>query len=259
MSREVPRFRTFGGQAVSLERRRFLAHAAGIMAGPLSCHGAPGRDSHPDDGPRSCSGPRFSADEVVTVQVASGGELQHALNRHAGTGRCVRVGRPGPLVCGVREDAAGDEKSTHALLVPGGVQLDLNGSTLHLDLRSNSYGVRLASDSAIRNGTIRLVRSVGKGSQACWHSGVSIGAAYGDGGTPGKPGRFSSVRHWAIENMTIDQPFAAAAIQLMSEACYGVIKNVRILDSHKALMGIGLDWGTVGPITTVDAEIPRMR
>jgi hypothetical protein len=45
----------------------------------------------------------------------------------------------------------------------------------------------------------------------------------------------------------------------MSEACHGTIKNVRILDSDKALLGIGLDWGTVGPITTEDKEVPRMR
>jgi hypothetical protein len=67
------------------------------------------------------------------------------------------------------------------------------------------------------------------------------------------------VSHWAIENMTIDQQVAASAIQLMSEACHGTIKNVRILDSDKALLGIGLDWGSVGPITSEDKEIPRMR
>jgi hypothetical protein len=242
-----------------VNRRRFLAGAAGMLTGPLVRRAALG-DDIPFAGSLAVNcDPGTSAEEVVTVHVADGEELQRVLNRHTGTGRCVRIGKPGPLTCVVREELVGDEKSIHPLLVPEGVRLDLNGATLLLDLRSNSYGVRLANNSAIRNGTIKVVRSEGKGSQACWHSGISIGAAYGDGGTPEKPGRFSKVSHWAVENMTIDQQFAASAIQLMSEACHGTIRNVRILDSDKALLGIGLDWGSVGPITSEDKEIPRMR
>ena len=59
--------------------------------------------------------------------------------------------------------------------------------------------------------------------------------------------------------MTIDQPFAASAIQIMSEGCFGVIRRVRILDSKEALLGIGMDWGSVGMMTTTDETIPRMR
>lgn len=228
-----------------------------MITAPLVCRAAQGGDNQP--AVAGTGEPGSSPEEVVTVNATDGAELQNVLNRHAGRRLCVRLGGPGPVTCVVREDMAGDEKSIHPLLVPEGVRLDLNGATLLLDLRSNSYGVRLANDSAIRNGTIKIVRSEGKGSQACWHSGISIGAAYGDGGTPEKPGRFSKVSHWAVENMTIDQPFAASAIQLMSEACRGTIKNVRILDSDMALLGIGLDWGSVGPITSEDKEIPRMR
>src|SRR5262249_28899034 len=184
-----------------------------------------------DDQPAAAGEP--SVEKVATVGPADGAELQRELYRHEGSDYCVRIDPARELTCVVREDMVGDEKSIHALLVPEGVQLDLNGSTLRLDLRSNSYGVRLASHSAVRNGTIRIVRSEGKGSQACWHSGVSVGAAYGDGGTPEKPGRFSKVSHWAIENITVDQQVAASAIQLMSEVCHGTIRNIRILDSEK--------------------------
>ncbi|MBS0265828.1 MAG: hypothetical protein JSS02_28110 [Planctomycetes bacterium] len=196
---------------------------------------------------------------MIDVEAADGQELQTVLNRHVKSEQCLRLARNSVVKCAVREDQLGDEKSVHALLVPEGVRLDLNGSTLLLDLRSNSYGVRLSNDSAIGNGTIRVVNSAGKGSQACWHAAINVGAAYGDGGTPAKPGRFAKVSHWTIENMTIDQQVAASAIQIMSEACHGTIRNVRILDSDKALLGIGLDWGSVGPITSADAEIPRMR
>ena len=234
-------------------RRQFLAEAAGAVAVPLLARVAGAGDDRPVEA-REPTG-----EKVVTVGPADGAELQRELYRHGGNDRCVRIDRPRELTCVVREDTVGDEKSIHALLVPEGVRLDLNSSTLRLDLRSNSYGVRLASHSTVRNGTIRVVRSEGKGSQACWHSGVSVGAAYGDGGTPEKPGGFSKVSDWAIENITIDQQVAASAIQLMSEACHGTIRNIRILDSEKALLGIGLDWGSVGQITTEDKEIPRMR
>jgi hypothetical protein len=45
----------------------------------------------------------------------------------------------------------------------------------------------------------------------------------------------------------------------MSEACHGVIRNVRILDSAKALIGVGMDWGSVGPIRSEDELAPKMR
>ena len=237
----------------------WTAIAALILSGLLFSRGELVMHAHAEDDAIPLSVPGCSSERLVTVDVANGDELQRALNLHAGMNQCVRISTPSELTCVVREDMVGDEKSIHGNLVPEGVRLDLNGATLCLDLRSNSYGVRLSSHSAICNGTIRIVGSEGKGSQSCWHSGISLGAAYGDGGTPEKLGRFSTVSHWAIENVTIDQPFAAAAIQLMSEACHGVIRNVRILDSAKALMGIGLDWGSVGPITTEDKELLRMR
>ncbi len=239
-----------------MKRRQFLAQSAGVLVGSVAWRGLLASDDKPAD---TSIGLRIVTEKIIPIDVTTADDLQQALHRHAGTNHTLRIERPVSLTCAVREEIINDEKSIHPLLIPQGVRLDLNGSTLLLDLRSNSYGVRLSNDSALRNGTIRIVRSEGKGSQACWHSGISIGAAYGDGGTPEKPGRFSTVSHWAVENITIDQPFAAAAVQLMSEACHGVIKNLRVLDSAKALLGVGLDWGSVGPITTEDKEIPRMR
>jgi len=148
--------------------------------------------------------------------------------------------------------------SRHALLIPENVTLDLNGATILLDLRSNSYGVRLASNSAIQNGTIRLIRSEGAGSQRIFHAAVSVGAAYGDGGTPDNPSYFSKVVGWRMENLTVDQPFNHSAIQLMSEAAHGLITNIRIADSKEAPLAIGLDWGTVGPLHMADEKQKEM-
>jgi hypothetical protein len=250
-----------------VHRRQFLAATAALAGQSLtwpvvSQEPVVGQESvspPPPGAGQSCCLPLGPDQKVLEVNVASADELQQLLHHHAESGNCLRIARPVELTCTVREEMVENEKSIHPLLVPRGVRLDLNGSTLRLDLRSNCYGVRLSNDSAIRNGTIRVVRSEGKGLQACWHSGISVGAAYGDGGTPDRPGAFSTVSRWAIENMTIDQPFAASAIQFMSEACHGLVQNVRILNSDQALLGIGMDWGSVGPITSADAELPRMR
>lgn len=195
----------------------------------------------------------------LTVDVSDGVALQQAMDQLIATGGAIRIHSPVELTCREQESVVAGEVSRHALLIPAGVDLDLNGSTLLLDLRSNAHGVRLSSRSAIRNGLIRVIRSENKGSQAIWHAGIGIGAAYDDGGTPQKPGHFSKVSDWKIENITIDQPFPAAAIQIMSEACHGVIRGVRILDSPNALLGIGLDWGSVGKMTSADDQIPGMR
>jgi hypothetical protein len=149
--------------------------------------------------------------------------------------------------------------SPHALLIPEHVTLDLNGSTLLLDLRSNGYGVRLASHAAIQNGTIRVIRSEQAGSQRIWHSCVSVGAAYGDGGTPETPSYFSKITNWRMEQLTVDQPFPQAAIQIMSEACHGIIRDITISDSAQAGLGVGLDWGTIGPLHMADEKQPEMR
>lgn len=202
-----------------------------------------------------------SSTNAISINVHTGDALQKALNKQALTGGLVRIDPPATITCVVREDKVVGEVSRHALLIPDRVQLDLNGSTLLLDLRSSSYGIRLSNDSAIRNGTIKVVRSEGvqAESQAIWHSAISVGAAYGDGGTVAKPGHFSKVSNWRIEDLTIDQPFAHSVIQLMSEAQHGVIRKLKILDSPKARIGIGMDWGSLGPIGTADEKVAEMR
>jgi|GEM_PF-2471498 len=45
----------------------------------------------------------------------------------------------------------------------------------------------------------------------------------------------------------------------MSEAAQGVITDIRIADSDQAALGIGLDWGTVGPLHMADEKQKEMR
>jgi hypothetical protein len=244
---------------MNINRRHFLKSttiAAVAAASTTTVGHALAKDKESKD--------KRSRKQVVSVDVHTGEALQEAMMKQsAAGGGIMRLKPASSLTCFVRQDSVGGEVSQHALLVPEGIQLDLNGGSLLLDLRTSSYGVRLSNRSAIRNGTVR-VRSEGlqkppEACQAIWHSAVSVGAAYGSGGTVAKPGYYSTVSDWAMEDLVIEQPAESSCIQMMSQACNGVIRNIRILDSENAKIGIGLDWGTVGPVGTADETVPAMK
>ena len=158
------------------------------------------------------------ASKVVLQNALSAEQLEQKMLSMSETGGGVLVlPKNSTLTATVRSVTYKGRASQHALLVPKNITLDLNGSKILLDLRSNSYGVRLASRSTIRNGTIRLIRSEDGGGQRIFHAAVSVGAAYGDGGTADNPSYFSNVVGWRMENLSIDQPFNHSAIQLMSD------------------------------------------
>ena len=62
-----------------------------------------------------------------------------------------------------------------------------------------------------------------------------------------------------MENLTVDQPTAQSAIRLMSEAYDGIIRNIRVADSPRASLGVGLDWGTIRPLHMPDELQPKMK
>jgi len=45
----------------------------------------------------------------------------------------------------------------------------------------------------------------------------------------------------------------------MSESSEGIIRDIRISDTNQAALGVGLDWGTVGPLGMADERQPEMR
>jgi hypothetical protein len=170
------------------------------------------------------------------------------------------------ITCTVQQLTYKGAVSPHGLLIPENVTLNLDGSSLLLDLESNSYGVRLTNNSSIQNGSVTVVQSLNYGSQGIWHSAISVGTAYGDGGSVANPSYFSNTSNWSIVNMTVSQPFPHETIGVMGGAYNGTINNVQIADSAQALIGIGFDWGTLdesatgGPTyTSADAQHANMR
>jgi len=187
--------------------------------------------------------------------------LQAAINaRMAQGGGVVTVPAGMTISCGSYQNPIEPSLQVkQSLLVREGVMLDLNGSTIQIAPTETAHGIRLCSHSGIRNGTVRVVTYINQSSQSVFNSGISVGASYGEGGTVANPSYFSSITDWRIENMTVDQPFARSAIQVMAGSNHGAITNVTILDSTNAALGIGFDWGTVGPITTADDQVQHMR
>jgi len=217
-----------------------------MLAGGLNCHGA---DVH------SKAGAPVLLKDTPTAEALE----QKMFGMSAAGGGILVLPKNSSLTGMIHSVTYKNWPSPHALLVPEHVTLDLNGGTIFLDLRSNGYGIRLTSHSAIQNGTIRVVRSESSGSQRIWHACVSVGAAYGDGGTPETPSYFSKLGNWRMEHLTVDQPFDHSAIQIMSESYDGIIRDIHVSDSSKAALGVGLDWGTVGPLGMADAQQPEMK
>lgn len=133
------------------------------------------------------------------------------------------------------------------LEVPPGVELDLNGRELWLSLSGVSYGVVLQSNTAIRNGRIAVIESKSPGLQGIWHAALSVGAAYGDGGTVDAPDPMSKVSGFVVEDMRLAQLArpSGVIVSIMSEAHNGAFRNIVLEDSQFARVGIALDWGTV--------------
>src|SRR5262245_13241794 len=125
-------------------RRNFLASCASALAGTTAA--------------RLLAQDRKQTGKTIEIDVVDGAALQSELDRHAGTGNLLQLKSARDITCLVQEQMFDGEKSIHPLLVPPGVHLDLQGATLLLDCRSNSYGLRLSNDSSIRNGTIKVVR-----------------------------------------------------------------------------------------------------
>jgi hypothetical protein len=153
--------------------------------------------------------------------------------------------------------------SRGGVVVPQGVTFDLNGGTVVFTLAGeDDIGVRLSSNSAVRNGTIR-VHSLGHpGIQGSIHAPILVGELYGHGGTPARPSPFVAPSGWSISHVTVSSDKAvrdddgivqgAAGVAVMGGSHDGVIEDVTVPDSRVMAGGIHLDWGTVGPIASSD-------
>lgn len=153
----------------------------------------------------------------------------------------------------------------NGVVVPSGVTLDLNGGELITVLtNATAAGVRLMSDSAVRNGSVTVVSQGSPASQAGAHAPILVGALVGENTAPGRLSPFEAPNGWTISNVTLRSdkrvkgddlpPMGSAAIQVIGGARDGLIENVTVPDSALLSGGVLLDWGTVGPISSHDVS-----
>jgi len=241
---------SWGGSGAVLQRNRDLSDAAGWM------DVADGETS-----PVVLTAGAAQEFYRLSPVISDCASLQAAINDCGAMGGGIVKLRPGTTIrCqSYRNPIEPLLQNKQSLLVREGVMLDLNGGTIEIDPTETAHGIRLCSHSGIGNGLVRVVAERSTALQGIFNSGISVGAAYGEGGTAEQPSYFSAITDWRMENLTIDQPFARAAIQIMAGSNQGVITNVQVLDSERATHGIGLDWGTVGPLTSQDGALSEMR
>lgn len=192
---------------------------------------------------------------AVIMTITNCADLQAKLDSLT-DGEVLELAQVYNVTCYSFDRLYGDIQQRQPLIIPEGITLDLSGSHLRLDLDNGSYGVRLSRRSHIRNGLITVEKSCQRpqvpadcpGSQGIFHSAISIGAAFGHGGTAEQPNYHSEIYGWSIENMQLSQNKRdkGAVIAISSSAYDGLIRNVTINDSDKASQAISFNAGTVG-------------
>lgn len=134
------------------------------------------------------------------------------------------------------------------------------GTTLSLECTGDVYGVRLKNSAGVKRLTIRTAISVTPGLQGIWHAPISIGPAYGEGGTVGAVSSFEYVSGWSIRDVILSNARTGGGgylIQGIGGIHGGVIDGVEAPDSATSSGIVMFDWGFVGTITSSDIAASR--
>lgn len=189
-------------------------------------------------------------DGVTDNQVA----IQAAADRLAELGGGVLLGTAGKTYRIVQSDNAGHG----AALILDRVIFDLQGAKLLLVLTDQVYGVRLLNYAQILNGEIEVQTGGGvvDTDQGIWQCNVSIGPAYGDGGTVASPSAHDSAKGWRIANLRLstnrDGGYIIGGAGGINN---GIIEQIEITGNALSRICIGFDWGTLGTIVSTEADM----
>lgn len=145
------------------------------------------------------------------------------------------------------------------LVVKDGVRL-VGDATISLECTGSVYGVRLKNNAGVKRLTINTAVSATPGSQGIWHAPISIGPAYGEGGTVGAVSSFEGLSGWSIEDVTLSNARTGGGGYLIQG--HGGINNGRIdgvyaPDSATSSGIVMLDWAFVGTISSGDIPTSR--
>jgi|OM-RGC.v1.001351647 hypothetical protein len=162
----------------------------------------------------------------------------------------------------VRLDSARVYKTSSDLIVKENVRLDLRGSTVVGRFDSGNHSVfRMRSRSELFGGKVKVVSTGQPGLQAAAHCGVSAGCRLGDPNEVARPDPDNDPHSFAIYDLLIQSDkwvpdgagghVGAPAIQIIGCSHYR-IENITIPSSDRMYGAVHVDWGHIGPISTVD-------
>lgn len=178
--------------------------------------------------------------------------LQNAIDAVANAGGGHLFGEPGSVY-----------RVTKAPIVRDGVKFDLCGATIRQELSAltgeDAHGARVMNYASLGNGAVETIscNDPGVGLNAAYHAGVSIGPAYGCGGTVASPNPHEGVRGWRIHDLTVSTDknitvdgatYGGVGVQVIGGAHNGIIERVTIPDSAVMAGGLHMDWGFLGPL-----------
>ncbi len=152
--------------------------------------------------------------------------------------------------------------SDKGLIIGPGVVLSLNGCTLQLRTTGDVYGCRLRSGAQIVGpGTVDVqYQSGATSSQTIFHSAVSVGCAYSDGGGVGTESIYEGQTDWACIGVTLkSSKTTAAAFDCQGGGGNGLVERCAIPDSATLLGGIHLDWGSIGNVQSAASNVGATR
>lgn len=140
------------------------------------------------------------------------------------------------------------------LVLKTGVTLWMNGATISFECNGAVYGLRLLSNTRIEGpGTLAVTESEDSGSQAIYHSPISIGAAYGENGTPAAPSIYEGVNNIRVRGISLSSVREiASAFAVMGGAYNVTLEQITVPDSSTLAYGFSADWGTLGEIASND-------
>lgn len=143
------------------------------------------------------------------------------------------------------------------LIVGSNTTINLRGSTISLECTGQVYGIRPKTGAKFYGpGTIRTSVSAGLSGtlgaeQSIWHAPISIGCAYGEGGTVASPSIYHSVHDWVIDGITFTSVRNNGQGHLVGGyggMYHGKITNCIFPDQATIALAIDFDWAPQGPI-----------
>jgi hypothetical protein len=158
----------------------------------------------------------------------------------------------------------------YRLVVPDGesglnvwdhITLNLNQSTLRLEMSGASIGVRLLNYARVTNGAIIVDSQDGLDDtyQSIYQSNLSVGAPYGANGTVAAPSLYEGVRGWRMDDLVLSSNREGGAMLVGYGGCaMGTIEDITFIGDGNTRCCVGFDCGWLGTLSSNDPHAAKI-